>query len=152
MILSSTTEPLSRLTPTFEIIPDGLLCIKAGKLQRVESMSAQSITLPAAKETLDAGGGLMMPGLVNTHTHLPMTLFRGLADDLPLDIWLNEHIFPAEGAHINPDNVRWGTLLACAEMLLSGTTTCCDGYFYENVVADGFKNKRVAGRTGPGCH
>ena len=123
---------------SFEIIPDGLLCIKAGKLQRVESMSANPL-LPAAKETLDAGGGLMMPGLVNTHTHLPMTLFRGLADDLPLDIWLNEHIFPAEGAHINPDNVRWGTLLACAEMLLSGTTTCCDGYFYENVVAAALK-------------
>jgi 5-methylthioadenosine/S-adenosylhomocysteine deaminase len=62
---------------TFEIIPDGLLCIKAGKLQRIESRSGNQ-TLPAAKETLDAGGGLIMPGLVNTHTHLPMTLFRGL--------------------------------------------------------------------------
>jgi 5-methylthioadenosine/S-adenosylhomocysteine deaminase len=80
-----------------------------------------------------------MPGLVNTHTHLPMTLFRGLADDLPLDVWLNQHIFPAESAHINPENVRWGTLLACAEMLLSGTTTCCDGYFYENTVAEAVK-------------
>ena len=119
---------------TFEIIPDGLLCIKAGKLQRIESRSDNQ-TLPAAKEALDAGGGLIMPGLVNTHTHLPMTLFRGLADDLPLDIWLNKHIFPAEGAHINPDNVRWGALLACAEMLLSGTTTCCDGYFFEDQVA-----------------
>ena len=118
----------------FEIIPDGLLCIKAGKLQRVESMSPHK-SLPAAEESIDAGGGLIMPGLVNTHTHLPMTLFRGLADDLPLDIWLNKHIFPAEGAHINPDNVRWGTLLACAEMLLSGTTTCCDGYFLEDQVA-----------------
>ena len=119
---------------TFEIIPDGLLCIKAGKLQRIESRSGNQ-TLPAAKEAIDAGGGLIMPGLVNTHTHLPMTLFRGLADDLPLDIWLNKHIFPAEGAHINPDNVRWGALLACAEMLLSGTTTCCDGYFLEDQVA-----------------
>jgi 5-methylthioadenosine/S-adenosylhomocysteine deaminase len=122
----------------FEIIPDGLLCIKAGKLQRIESRSG-SQTLPAAKETLDAGGGLIMPGLVNTHTHLPMTLFRGLADDLPLDVWLNEYIFPAENAHITPENVRWGTLLACVEMLLSGTTTCCDGYFYENTVAEAVK-------------
>ena len=122
----------------FEIIPDGLLCIKAGKLQRIESISGNP-SLPAAKEVLDAGGGLIIPGLVNTHTHLPMTLFRGLADDLQLDIWLNEHIFPAEGAHINPDNVRWGTLLACTEMLLSGTTTCCDGYFYENAVAAALK-------------
>ena len=123
---------------TFEIIPDGLLCIKTGKLERIESGSGKK-ALPAAKETLDARGGLIMPGLVNTHTHLPMTLFRGLADDLPLDVWLNEHIFPAEGAHINPENVRWGTLLACAEMLLSGTTTCCDGYFYEHEVAEAVK-------------
>jgi 5-methylthioadenosine/S-adenosylhomocysteine deaminase len=122
----------------FEIITDGLLCIKAGKLQRIESGSGNQ-TLPAAKEIIDAGGGLIMPGLVNTHTHLPMTLFRGLADDLPLDVWLNQHIFPAESAHINPENVRWGTLLACAEMLLSGTTTCCDGYFYENTVAEAVK-------------
>ncbi len=119
---------------SFEIIPDGLLCIKAGKIQRIEPMPSNK-SLPAAKESIDAAGGLIMPGLVNTHTHLPMTLFRGLADDLALDIWLNKHIFPAEGAHINPDNVRWAALLACAEMLLSGTTTCCDGYFLEDQVA-----------------
>jgi len=129
---------LVTVNPTFEIVPDGLLCIKAGKLARIESRAGNQ-TLPAAKEILDAGGGLIMPGLVNTHTHLPMTLFRGLADDLPLDTWLNEHIFPAENAHIKPENVRWGTLLACAEMLLSGTTTCCDGYFYENTVAEAVK-------------
>jgi 5-methylthioadenosine/S-adenosylhomocysteine deaminase len=76
-----------------------------------------------------------MPGLVNTHTHLPMTLFRGLADDLPLDVWLNDHIFPAERATITPASVRWATLLACAEAALSGTTTCCDGYFHEEAVA-----------------
>ena len=119
---------------SFEIIPDGLLCIKSGKLERVEALSDKS-NLPAADKTLNAGGGIILPGLVNTHTHLPMTLFRGLADDLPLDTWLNEHIFPAESDHINPNNVRWGTLLACVEMLLSGTTTCCDGYFFENQVA-----------------
>jgi 5-methylthioadenosine/S-adenosylhomocysteine deaminase len=76
-----------------------------------------------------------MPGLVNTHTHLPMTLFRGLADDLPLETWLNDHIFPAERRHITPATVAWGARLACAEMLLSGTTTCCDGYFLEDQVA-----------------
>jgi len=119
---------------SFEIIPNGLLCIKSGKIQRVEALS-DSPALPSAKETINAAGGIIMPGLVNTHTHLPMTLFRGLADDLPLDVWLNEHIFPAESDHINPDNVRWGTLLACVEMLLSGTTTCCDGYFFEDQVA-----------------
>ena len=121
---------------SFEIIPNGLLCIKAGKLKRIEANSADNPSLPAADEIIDAGGGLVMPGLVNTHTHLPMTLFRGLADDLPLEVWLNEHIFPTESAHINPESVHWSTLLACAEMLLSGTTTCCDGYFYENAVTE----------------
>ena len=118
----------------FEIIPDGLLCVKGGRLERLGAIAAGQ-PLPAATETIDAGGGLIIPGLVNSHTHLPMTLFRGLADDLPLDSWLNDHIFPAEGAHIRPDSVRWATLLACAEMLLSGTTTCCDGYFFEDHVA-----------------
>jgi 5-methylthioadenosine/S-adenosylhomocysteine deaminase len=119
---------------SFEIIPNGLLCIKSGQLKRVEALR-ENPKLPAAKETLNADGGIIMPGLVNTHTHLPMTLFRGLADDLPLDVWLNGHIFPAESDHLNPDNVRWGTLLACVEMLLSGATTCCDGYFFEDQVA-----------------
>ena len=119
----------------FDIIPNGLLCIKGGTLERLDTLAANQ-SLPAAVETIDAGGGLIMPGLVNSHTHLPMTLFRGLADDLPLDSWLNEHIFPAEAAYIQPDSVRWGTLLACAEMLLSGTTTCCDGYFFEDQVAE----------------
>jgi 5-methylthioadenosine/S-adenosylhomocysteine deaminase len=120
---------------SFEIIPNGLICAKAGKLERIEAL-ADNRSLPAADEIIDAGGGLIMPGLINTHTHLPMTLFRGLADDLPLNIWLNQHIFPAESAHIKPERVRWGSLLACAEMLLCGTTTCCDGYFYENMVAE----------------
>lgn len=91
--------------------------------------------LPQAKETVDAAGCILMPGLINAHTHLPMSLFRGLADDLPLEIWLNEHIFPAEARFITPANVRTGTLLSCAELLLGGTTTCCDGYFLEGEVA-----------------
>lgn len=84
---------------------------------------------------IDASGCIVMPGLVNAHTHLPMSLFRGLADDLPLMVWLNEHMFPAEAAHIRPETVYLGTLLSCAEMLLSGTTCCCDGYFHEESVA-----------------
>jgi 5-methylthioadenosine/S-adenosylhomocysteine deaminase len=120
---------------SFEIIPNGLICAKAGKIERIETLTGNQ-SPPAATEIIDAAGGLVMPGLVNSHTHLPMTLFRGLADDLPLDIWLNQYIFPAESAHINPERVRWGSLLACAEMLLSGTTTCCDGYFYENMVTE----------------
>jgi 5-methylthioadenosine/S-adenosylhomocysteine deaminase len=123
------------VNPSFDVISNGIICIKAGKLERVEAM-ADSNQLPEGQERIDAQDGIIMPGLVNTHIHLPMTLFRGLADDLPLDVWLNEHIFPAERAYINPESVRWGALLGCAEMILSGTTTCCDGYFYEDQVAE----------------
>ncbi|WP_319523397.1 amidohydrolase [uncultured Desulfosarcina sp.] len=113
------------------IIPSGWIGIRDGCIGAIESGAP-----PAdAPQSVDAAGGIVMPGLVNTHTHLPMTLFRGLADDLPLAEWLNDHIFPAEARFIRPDTVRWGTLLACAEMLLSGTTCCCGGYFLEEVVA-----------------
>ena len=75
-----------------------------------------------------------MPGLVNTHTHLPMTCFRGLADDLPLMEWLHDHMFPAEAKHVNREMIYRGALLGMAEMIRSGTTTCCDSYFYESHV------------------
>lgn len=123
------------MNPGFDVIPDGLIGIKNGKLEQVSAKPAGG-ALPKAKKTIDASGGIIMPGLVNTHTHLPMTLFRGLADDLPLPVWLNEHIFPAEAGYINPETVRFGALLGCAELILSGTTTCCDGYFLEGHVAD----------------
>jgi 5-methylthioadenosine/S-adenosylhomocysteine deaminase len=118
----------------FDIIANGLICINDGKLQCIEAVDPHS-PLPQAKDTIDADGGIIMPGLVNAHTHLPMTLFRGLADDLPLLEWLNTYIFPAESKHINPESTRLGSLLGCAELTLSGTTTCCDGYFYEDAVA-----------------
>lgn len=119
----------------FDVIPDGLVCITGGRIEQVSAKPADR-GLPDSKEIVDAKGGIILPGLVNTHTHLPMTLFRGLADDLPLAAWLSEHIFPAEAGHINPDTVRSGALLGCAELILSGATTCCDGYFLEEHVAD----------------
>ncbi len=120
--------------PDFETIERGIAGILGGKIALLERQDPEA-PLPEAGAKIDAKGGLIAPGLVNTHTHLPMTLFRGLADDLPLDTWLNEHIFPAEAKHIDPYSVRWGALLACCEMLLSGTTACCDGYFHEEHVA-----------------
>jgi len=115
-------------------IRDGGVAVSDGKIQSVGSKG--DLASIKAKHCIDARQGIIMPGLVNTHTHLPMTIFRGLADDLPLETWLNEHMFPAEQQHVRPDAVRQGTLLACAELLLSGTTTCCDGYFFEDVVAE----------------
>jgi 5-methylthioadenosine/S-adenosylhomocysteine deaminase len=91
-----------------------------------------------AEKTVDARGGIVMPGLVNAHTHAAMTCFRGIADDLPLMTWLNDHIFPAE-AKLTFDMVYQGTLLACAEMLLSGTTTFCDMYLFEDAAAQAAK-------------
>ncbi len=122
------------VNPDFDIIPDGVIGIKDGRIATVEARDVNP-TLPSASERIDGQGGIVMPGLVNTHTHLPMTLFRGLADDLPLLTWLNEHIFPAEKTMLCPETVYAGALLACAEMLLSGTTCCCDGYFYEDDAA-----------------
>ncbi|WP_373499380.1 amidohydrolase family protein [Desulfococcus sp.] len=118
----------------FDIIPNGIVCVRNGTIAEVSERVAGA-PLPPAAETIDARGGIVMPGLVNTHTHLPMTLFRGLADDLPLMDWLNGTIFPAEAAHIRPETAFWGAQLACAEMILAGTTTCCDGYFHEDAVA-----------------
>ena len=105
---------------------------------------------PDAARVIDAAGGLIMPGLVNAHTHGAMTLFRGLADDLPLMTWLHEYIFPAEAAHVDEDLVYWGTRLACAEMLLSGTTCLADGYFLEDHAARAFQDTGIRAVPGQG--
>ncbi len=118
----------------FDIIHDGVVCVRDGIIARVDARKGPISDYPA-RDCVDAAGGIIMPGLVNAHAHLPMSIFRGLADDLPLADWLNHHIFPAERNHIRPETVRIGTLLSCAEMMLSGTTTCCDGYFHEDIVA-----------------
>ena len=119
-------------TPACEVVPAGWLGVRGATIAALGRMPAPA----GAAQVIDAGGGILMPGLVNTHTHLPMTLFRGLADDLPLERWLREHIFPAEAAVLNPATARSGALLAGVEMLLSGTTTCADGYFHEDAVAE----------------
>ncbi len=137
------------INEAFDIISKGMIGIKKGKIEMIANMP-DGIDVPDGIEVIDAAGGIVMPGLVNTHTHMPMTLFRGLADDLPLDVWLNQYIFPAEGAWINPENVRLGTALACAEMLLSGTTTVCGGYFYEDAVAEIVSQTGIRGVLGQG--
>ncbi|MEL7644403.1 MAG: amidohydrolase family protein, partial [bacterium] len=86
-------------------------------------------------ETIDCRGKVLMPGLVNTHTHVPMTLLRGLADDLRLDVWLMGYMMPVEREFVSPEFVRLGTSLACAEMIRSGVTTFADMYYFEDHVA-----------------
>lgn len=90
---------------------------------------------PKAREIIDAKNCLIMPGLINSHSHLAMTLFRGYADDLPLKDWLYKKIFPAEASHLNTENVYWASLLGCMEMIASGTTGLIDGYFFQDGTA-----------------
>jgi 5-methylthioadenosine/S-adenosylhomocysteine deaminase len=91
------------------------------------------------RERIDTRGKLIMPGLINAHTHAPMTLFRGIADDLPLETWLHEYIWPAEAKWVGPEFVRLGTQLAAAEMIRSGTVLFCDMYFFEDDIAEACK-------------
>jgi 5-methylthioadenosine/S-adenosylhomocysteine deaminase len=120
------------LNPHQPAIADGAVAIRGDHIAEVGESAAMDPRL--ARRVIDARGGIVMPGLVNTHTHAAMTLFRGLADDLPLMNWLNDHIFPAEAA-LDDRKVHSGALLACAEMILSGTTTFCDMYLFEDAVA-----------------
>ena len=103
---------------------------------RIHSFGTMA-TLPDIPEAviIDGTDKLLLPGLINGHNHCAMTLFRGLADDLELGEWLNEHIFPAEAKHVNPEMVYECSKLAAAEMLLSGTTCVADGYFHETHAA-----------------
>jgi len=100
------------------------------------------------KQRLDRSDALISPGLVNTHTHAPMVLFRGIADDLRLQDWLEKYIFPAEARNVTPEFVRWGTRLACLEMLLGGTTTFTDMYYFEDVIAETAKECGMRGVLG----
>jgi 5-methylthioadenosine/S-adenosylhomocysteine deaminase len=102
------------------------------------------------RRRLDRPDAVLMPGLINTHTHAAMSLLRGIADDLRLQEWLEKHIFPAEAKNVSPEFVRWGTRLACLEMLLSGTTTFTDMYYFEDVAAEAAKEagmRAVLGET-----
>jgi 5-methylthioadenosine/S-adenosylhomocysteine deaminase len=135
LIINSTILPLSHSGP--DLIENGFIAIEGDVISAMGPM----VDLPGsskAEKTIDAAGHLAMPGLVNTHTHAPMTLFRGLADDLPLMTWLNEYIFPAEAKSVNEEMAYWCSKLAAAEMILSGTTTVADGYFLEDSVAGAF--------------
>jgi 5-methylthioadenosine/S-adenosylhomocysteine deaminase len=135
LIINSTILPLSHNEA--ELIEKGFISIRDGAISALGPMTDLPDSSKAPK-TIDASGHLAMPGLINTHTHAPMSLFRGLADDLPLMTWLNEHIFPAEAKSVNREMVYWCSKLAAAEMILAGTTTVADGYFLEDSVAEAF--------------
>jgi len=101
-----------------------------------------------ASQQIDATGSVVIPGLINTHTHAPMVLYRGLADDLALQEWLEKYIFPAEAKTVSPQMVRIGTQLAAAEMIESGTTTYADMYYFEEEIARATKAAGLRGVLG----
>src|SRR6478752_6264623 len=117
-----------------EMIADGAVAIDRDKIVEVGPASALAAKYQAA-DRLDVRGQVILPGLINTHTHVPMVLYRGLADDLALMDWLQHYIFPAEAKTVSPDFVRVGTRLAALEMIGSGTTTFADMYYFEDDIA-----------------
>ena len=134
------------INPENQIFNHGYLAIKDDFIAGLGPMASLSY-LGLPKKIIDARGGIVMPGLVNAHTHAAMSCFRGMADDLPLMTWLNDHIFPAE-AGLDYDKVFSGTLLACAEMIFSGTTCFSDMYLFEDAVATAAKSSGVRAVVG----
>jgi 5-methylthioadenosine/S-adenosylhomocysteine deaminase len=124
---SQTDNDSNSLNSNSHVLIDHCILIKDGLILAIEKQAECQIP---TIETIDLGQQVLMPGWVNAHGHAAMSLFRGLADDLPLMTWLQEHIWPAEGQHVDETFVKEGTELAIAEMIQSGTTTFADMYFY----------------------
>ncbi|HLC02198.1 MAG TPA: amidohydrolase [Anaerolineales bacterium] len=132
LILKNAT--IVTMDDSYRIIPDGALAVDGDSIVAVGERAEVTAGFDAA-ETLDCGGKVVIPGLVNAHTHVPMTLVRGLADDRRLDVWLLGYMMPVEREFVSPDFCRLGTQLACAEMIRGGVTTFADMYYFEDSVA-----------------
>jgi len=129
------------------VIEDGAIAVNRDAIVGI-GPRAEIEAKYAARQQIDARGKLVLPGLIDGHTHVPMTLLRGLKDDVTLDVWLEKYIFPAEAKNVNEDFVRWGTRLAAAEMIRSGTTTFADMYYFEDAMADEAKAAGMRGVLG----
>jgi 5-methylthioadenosine/S-adenosylhomocysteine deaminase len=133
--------------PDRRVIDDGAVAIDGPRIVAVDPASEIAARYRGA-DTIDASGSVVMPGLINTHTHAPMVLFRGLADDLALMDWLQKYIFPAEAKTVSPEFVRVGTRLAALEMIESGTTAYADMYYFEDEIARATKAAGLRGVLG----
>lgn len=129
------------------VIQNGAIAIKNGRIAAVGT-AAEIKAGYTSTSIIAANGHIVLPGLINTHTHAAMSLFRGIADDLKLQEWLEKHIFPAEAKNVTADFVRWGTRLAALEMIRGGTTTYADMYYFEDVVAEATKEAGMRGVLG----
>ena len=146
-----TNATIVTMDPQRRIIENGTIGVRGDTIILVGPASELYRQAPKghmAAQTIDAHGALVLPGFVNGHTHVPMTLFRGLHDDVTLDDWLRKYIFPAEAKNVTEDFVRWGTRLAAAEQIRSGITTFADMYYFEDVIADETKAAGMRGVLG----
>jgi 5-methylthioadenosine/S-adenosylhomocysteine deaminase len=117
------------------VIENGAVAIRRDRIVAI-GRAGEIASKYDAGRVIDATNRVVMPGLINTHTHVPMGLFRGIADDLVLMEWLQKYIFPAEAKNVDEQFVRWGTRLGCLEMIEGGTTTFVDMYYFEDVIAE----------------
>jgi 5-methylthioadenosine/S-adenosylhomocysteine deaminase len=133
--------------PQHRVIENGAVAIVGDHIVAIGTR-AEIDAKYQAKQRLDRPDAILAPGLIDTHTHAAMSLFRGIADDMRLQDWLEKFIFPAEAKNVSADFVRWGTRLGCLEMLLGGTTTFTDMYYFEDVVAEAAKEAGMRGVLG----
>jgi 5-methylthioadenosine/S-adenosylhomocysteine deaminase len=129
------------------VLEDGAVAVRGDAIVAVGSRAELASRYTAARRIL-ARGKLVLPGLINGHTHAPMVLLRGLGDDLPLQEWLERYIFPAEARNVSEDFVTWGTRLAALEMIRSGTTTFADIYYFEDAIARATRSAGLRGVLG----
>jgi 5-methylthioadenosine/S-adenosylhomocysteine deaminase len=118
----------------YHLYPKGAVAVRGSTIAAVGE-EAEVLKAFEAKDIIDCGGRALLPGLVNAHTHVPMTLMRGVADDRRLDVWLLGYVMPVEREFVSPDFCRLGALLACAEMIRGGVTCFADMYYFEDAVA-----------------
>ena len=129
------------------VFEDGAMAVQGDAIVAI-GPGQEVVAKYEAPRKIDAKGKLIMPGLINAHTHIPMVLLRGLVDDVTLDDWLRKYIFPAEAKNVTEDFVRWGSRLALAEMIRSGTTTFADMYYFEDAEAEETKAAGLRGFLG----
>jgi 5-methylthioadenosine/S-adenosylhomocysteine deaminase len=129
------------------VIDDGAIAVRKGRIIGIGSRAEIERSYTAPKK-ISGAGKLITPGLIYGHTHIPMVLFRGLADDMDLQEWLTKYIFPAEAKNVNEEFVRAGTRLGLAEMIRGGTTTYCDMYYFEDAIAEETSAAGVRGVLG----
>jgi len=144
-----TGATIVTMDPERRVIENGFITVNGDTISAIGQSAATAYPKGLiARQTIDAKGKLIMPGLINGHTHIPMVLMRGLIDDVTLDDWLRKYIFPAEAKNVNEEYVRWGSRLALAEMIRSGTTTFADMYYFEDAVAEETKAAGLRGFVG----